>query len=110
MESLNITDEVIDKLADKIASKINISTEKLLNYGEVARRKGCSIHFSIDENHRDEFLIKDDNGCIIGMFKEVVECRDCAFRRRSEHNLWCEIFDKIVPNNGFCNFGESKYD
>ena len=39
---------------------------------------------------------------------EVVRCKDCRHCRRTEWNIWCSIFDKVVPEEGFCNFGERR--
>ena len=42
--------------------------------------------------------------------KDVVRCENCAFSgyRASGKNLWCDIFDKIMPENGYCCFGDNK--
>lgn len=104
---LIFTDEEIDRLANKIADKIK-TEDGQLHYGELLRCKNCTIHF-VDKKRRDEFLIKDNNGKIIGEFKEVVKCEECVHRRRSERNLWCDIFDKIMPEDGFCCFGDEDY-
>lgn len=37
----------------------------------------------------------------------LVRCKDCALKHYSESgNLWCDIFDKIMPENGFCCFAD----
>ena len=40
--------------------------------------------------------------------KDVVRCVNCAFSgyRASGKNLWCDIFDKIMPKDGYCCYGE----
>lgn len=35
-----------------------------------------------------------------------VYCKDCDHKQRSEMNLWCNIFEKIMPEDGYCCFGE----
>lgn len=42
--------------------------------------------------------------------KDVAMCKNCIFSyyRESGKNLWCNIFDKIMPEDGFCCFGERK--
>lgn len=42
--------------------------------------------------------------------KDVVRCENCAFSgyRASGKNLWCDIFDKIMPEEGYCCFGDNK--
>ena len=39
---------------------------------------------------------------------EVVRCDQCRFHSYSISNLWCDIFDKIMPEDGYCCFGERK--
>lgn len=99
-------DEEIDRLANKVASKINITNKESLYYGEIARFKNCSIHFDMDKQHRDRFLIKNNDGDIIGRFSEIIRCKACVHHRCSERNLWCVIFNKIMPEDGYCCFGE----
>ena len=33
-------------------------------------------------------------------------CEHCRFKRMSGKNLWCDIFDKIMPEDGYCCFFE----
>ena len=33
-------------------------------------------------------------------------CEHCRFKRMSGKNLWCDIFDKIMPEDGYCYFFE----
>ena len=33
-------------------------------------------------------------------------CEYCRFKRMSGKNLWCDIFDKIMPEDGYCCFFE----
>lgn len=42
--------------------------------------------------------------------KDVVRCKNCAYSgyRASGKNLWCDIFDKIMPEEGYCCFGDNK--
>ena len=105
-----ITNEILDRLADKIANKINLPNKEILYYGEIAKFKSCSIHFSMDKEHKDEFLIKDNDNVTIGRFKEATYCKECVHHRCSERNLWCDIFDKIMPEEGYCCFGEMNVD
>lgn len=102
---LIFTDEEIDRFADKIASKINETNNECLYYGEIARFKSCSIHFDMDKQHRDRFLIKNNDGDIVGRFTEVTRCKDCVHHRCSERNLWCDIFDKIMSEDDYCSLG-----
>ena len=37
---------------------------------------------------------------------EIIRCKNCAYHHNSERNLWCDIFDKIMPEDGFCSLGE----
>lgn len=47
----------------------------------------------------------DENKDIV----EVIRCKDCDMHRYSEsHNLWCKVFDMIMPEDGFCSLGEKK--
>ena len=39
---------------------------------------------------------------------EVVRCKDCQFYLNRGRNCWCDIFDTIMPENGYCCFGERK--
>lgn len=41
-----------------------------------------------------------------GNLVRVTKCKDCRFHHCSERNLWCDIFDKIMPEDGYCCFGE----
>lgn len=36
----------------------------------------------------------------------LTRCEDCVLKHYSGNNLWCDIFDKIMPENGFCCFGD----
>lgn len=37
----------------------------------------------------------------------LVRCKDCDLKHDSENgNLWCDIFDKIMPEDGFCCFAD----
>lgn len=39
--------------------------------------------------------------------ERLIRCKDCNLKHYSESgNLWCDIFDKIMPENGFCCFAE----
>lgn len=39
--------------------------------------------------------------------ERLVRCKDCNLKHYSESgNLWCDIFDKIMPENGFCCFAD----
>lgn len=34
-------------------------------------------------------------------------CENCVLKHySSSNNLWCDIFDKIMPENGFCCFAD----
>lgn len=68
---LIFTDEEIDRLAEKIANKLLKPNNELLSYGLIARYKKCSIYFTMDEKANDMFLIKDNEGNILGKFVEV---------------------------------------
>lgn len=46
-----------------------------------------------------EEIDKDD-------FIKVTRCKDCKHHRCSERNLWCNVFDIIMPEDGYCCCGE----
>lgn len=33
-------------------------------------------------------------------------CEHCRYKRMSCRNLWCDIFDKIMPEDGYCCYFE----
>ena len=68
---LIFTNETIDKLAERIASKLLNTNNELLSYGLIAKYKKFSIYFDMDEESNDVFLIKDNEGNILGKFVEV---------------------------------------
>lgn len=37
---------------------------------------------------------------------ESAKCKDCVMKHYSGQNLWCDIFDKIMPEDGFCCFAD----
>jgi hypothetical protein len=39
-------------------------------------------------------------------FGQKFGCEHCRFKRMSGKNLWCDIFDKIMPEDGYCCFFE----
>ena len=39
-------------------------------------------------------------------FGQKFGCEHCMFKRMSDRNLWCDIFDKIMPEDGYCSFFE----
>lgn len=41
---------------------------------------------------------------------DIVRCKDCRFKEYSSKNLWCNIFDQILPEEGFCCYGEKYPD
>ena len=91
---------------DKKSSKVCETDNGMLHYGEIAKCEKCSVHFESDDRSKDVFLIKDENGNVIGEFEETIRCKNCANHRYSDRNLWCDIFDKILPEDGYCCFGE----
>ena len=38
----------------------------------------------------------------------VVRCKDCGLKYYSDSgkNLWCDVFDCIMPKDGYCSFGD----
>lgn len=70
---LIFTDDEIDRFADRIASKLSKSNSELLSYGLIKRYKTCDIYFDLDKKANDIFLIKDNDGNIIGKFVEENE-------------------------------------
>lgn len=60
----------------------------------------------------------DDYGKVVDLYEAIdaiyevaneyklTKCCDCRYKHRTERNLWCDIFDKIMPENGYCCFGE----
>lgn len=72
MKNIKLTDEEINKIADKITEKIDLyNIRDMLRYGIVARYETCSVHFSFDTKGNDIFIIKDNDGNIIGKFIEI---------------------------------------
>lgn len=39
-------------------------------------------------------------------FGQKCVCEHCRFKRMSSSNLWCDIFDNIMPEDGYCCFFE----
>ena len=35
-------------------------------------------------------------------FGQKFGCEYCRYKRTSYRNMWCEIFDKIMPEDGYC--------
>lgn len=82
---LIFTDEELERVADKVVDKLclygnMLCSRDLLKYGLVAKYKNCTIHFDMDSKSRDMFLIKDNNGNVIGRFIEVVHTCDLCER------------------------------
>lgn len=50
------------------------------------------------------------NECWFDVYEEkgdIVRCKDCDLKHYSDSdNLWCDIFDKIMPEYGYCSLGE----
>lgn len=48
--------------------------------------------------------------CWFDCFEEkelLTRCEGCILKHySSSNNLWCDIFDKIMPENGFCCFAD----
>ena len=41
------------------------------------------------------------------MSNSIVKCKDCKLKHYSEsNNLWCDIFERIMSEDGYCCFGE----
>ena len=36
----------------------------------------------------------------------LTRCEYCVLKHYSGYNLWCDIFDKIMPEDSFCCFGD----
>lgn len=37
----------------------------------------------------------------------LIKCKDCKLKHYSEsNNLWCDIFERIMSEDGYCCFGE----
>ena len=68
---LIFTDKELERIADIVVDKLCIYKNELLSYGLVAKYKNCTIHFDMDSKSNDMFLIKDNNGNVIGKFIEV---------------------------------------
>lgn len=59
---------------EKVHNQIKVTKhDSILIYGTVAEYKSCSVHFDVDSKSKDMFLIKDEDGNIIGKFVEVDE-------------------------------------
>lgn len=66
---LIFTDEEIDRVAERIAYKLR-PTNELLSYGTIARFKNCTLYYDIDKKSNDMFVLRDENGDVIGRFVE----------------------------------------
>lgn len=41
--------------------------------------------------------------------KSIIRCEECVLKHySSSSNLWCDVFDRIMPEDGFCCFGDNK--
>ena len=41
----------------------------------------------------------------------LVRCKDCILKHYSEsNNLWCDIFNTIMPEDGYCCFGDNNLE
>ena len=67
-----INDEFAGKSWDELCEMgIDLFSQlNKLNYGMVAKYKTCSVHFACDDWGNDLFLIKDNDGNVIGKFVE----------------------------------------
>ena len=94
-----------DKLSDMDLVRICDSDNFVVDYDKSRGMYRVSAfedgHFK-DEYWFDAYEEKEVKG--------VVRCENCAFSgyRASGKNLWCDIFDKIMPENGYCCFGDNK--
>lgn len=66
---LIFTDEEIDRVAERIAYKLK-PTSELLSYGTITRFKNCTLYFDMDKKSNDMFVLRDENGNVIGRFVE----------------------------------------
>ena len=70
--TLTFTDEEIDRFADAIAQRLsNKNDSNILAYSLVRQYDNCVVYYTCDENSKDMFIIKDNEGNIIGKFVEV---------------------------------------
>ena len=68
-----------------------------------------AVDYDQDENkYRASFFIDYHFVDEIWFDGYLVRCKDCIFKHYSEsNNLWCNIFEKIMPEDGYCCFGDS---
>lgn len=61
------------------------------------------VSYFEDSHFVDELCFKE--------YKEkecLLRCKDCDLKYYSEsNNLWCSIFNTIMPEDGYCCFGET---
>lgn len=97
----------IIRLADKVDRR-NRELEKEIAWLKSCLnckiRKECPSHCGKVVHDCDHWEYGDSTVDAV----EVVRCEGCRFHSFSVSNLWCDIFDKIMPENGYCCFGERK--
>lgn len=67
-----------------------ITPDEIEDYGEVSIYPEDVVHILISKYDLNTW----------------VKCKWCMHHKLSEQNLWCQIFDKIMPEDGYCCFGE----
>ena len=85
--------------------RISESDDWIVDYD---RERGmyCVSYFE-DGHFKDEYWFDCfEEKEVIG----VIKCKNCAYSgyRASGKNLWCDIFDEIMPEEGYCCFGDNK--
>lgn len=88
------------KLSDMDVVRICDSDDFVVDYDK--SRGMYRVSFFGDGHFKDEcwFDAYEEKECF-------TRCIDCALKHYSpSNNLWCDIFDKIMPENGFCCFAD----
>ena len=88
------------KLSDMDVIRISENDDWIVDYD---RSRGMYRVSYFQDNHFK-------NECWFDAYEEkeyFTRCRDCVLKHySSSDNLWCDIFDKIMPENGYCCFAD----
>lgn len=83
--------------------RISESDDWIIDYD---RERGQYRVSYFEDNH-----FKDE--CWFDCYEErelacLVRCKNCAYSgyRTSGKKLWCDLFDRIMPEEGYCCFGD----
>lgn len=88
------------KLSDMDVIRISENDDWIVDYD---RSRGMYRVSYFQDNHFK-------NECWFDAYEEkeyFTRCRDCVLKHySSSDNLWCDIFDKTMPENGYCCFAD----